>query len=364
MILKKVCKTTIFNLIGISLFLIIIGFFVFQIHSNSNAKIYAADSSGITVFTASSGVAQYRVYPKVTYPASVPVNNYYSDGTIYIDLDKEILQLPGFYSIAAYSIDGGGTWSKGSIKKLSNLFDKQLNLVLTDSFNSTKSSPADNAVIIIFPEILARSKAVSMLPNYLITADSSGTCSNWLPTPKGKSCSFSLNNYEISQSFKKTELRAIKDFNYLRDCVWSDVSLAGIQALGVGSEKEIYYIRHKPQVFPLVNIYVPASKATQLTPDLRKKAPNLKINNDGTVIVRDGMTIIANNICYQYNEKTKVSVVSLLKAYGGEVKIFVSATEKKPASELQTITFEALKGSYIIDSLNNPDILVNSNNVS
>jgi hypothetical protein len=91
---------------------------------------------------------------------TVTVNSTSAD-TATINLTAETITLPGGFTVAAYSIDGGTKWRRGALPapdRFPRLLNKGMTLHLTNNFDQKAKSPGEGAQTITFPAIAARPK--------------------------------------------------------------------------------------------------------------------------------------------------------------------------------------------------------------
>ncbi|MDR2878292.1 MAG: InlB B-repeat-containing protein [Fusobacteriales bacterium] len=275
----------------------------------------------------------------------------------YIDLQTETIVLPSGFNIAAYSVNGGGSWKKGRImsEKIPGMFNKILDLVITDNYDSKAKKPADNAKIITFNTVEKRPKAniLKLKPNYAVLEDPTGvTAGKWVLAEKGSDTAI-IDGYQIVRFPNGKLPKPPQKIN------WEDMP-AGIEILPYGSEKQTYFVRSSP--ITENGQYIPASKPFKIKPAVQTKAPKVKADYKKEIIkLKRGDMIFAGTVeqlgnpyilCDSPNASltdmtllyitapkgTSVSISDYLSTTANTVIIWKAGTDKKTPSMKQIYT--------------------------
>lgn len=267
--------------------------------------------------------------------------------SITIDLTAETIEL-GSFTVAAYSINGGVKWIKGPLPedavKFCKLFDKELTLWLSDTYNErdvkedgviveNKGVPS-NADIVKFPKINARPKAnAEKLAAYY--ADS--TWSLMTKPTKTTAATAPLSVYEYAKG-------STADGKLPADSTWliSPESGFGILSKPEKSDKSknIYYFRSTASSSG--DVYTPASKAFKISPAYYGNVLKYKINYKTEVLKLKKGEFYSTDDGTSWTEVTEqkgiLLDVSAIITSGMDILVKKGATGVKPRSIIQTIT--------------------------
>lgn len=255
-------------------------------------------------------------------------------GNAAINLSQETIDLNGLV-VNAYSINGGTKWIKGALPtgdKFKKLFDKELILWLTSGFDTKTKKPTNNAVVVKFPKINARPKsnADKLSANYLIESN------NYWTLAKKNATTSTILGYEYAKSTDGKVPASGESW-----AVFTPLPVQSPPANGM--KKTMYIVRSSPSACD--GVYTPASKPFKVTPatfgaapkynpDYKKEVLKLK-NGDTYMIDTDNITVTVNN-----SKGLELNISSYITS-GATILVWKNATDKKPATQIQTITFVA-----------------------
>ncbi|GHV35554.1 hypothetical protein FACS18949_13750 [Clostridia bacterium] len=314
----------------------------------------------------------------------------YIDGNLtpdaYINLMSEELEPKKFiFDVKSYSVDGSSTWVRKppitpSSNKISNLLNKESELVLADGYFDLSRDPSTRYVI--FPKIEARPKYNKLVVNYLAEHTFSNvlffgvtTPNRWTPTEKS-------NNIRIYDGVmvKIPSNTTDPNFpNFIADSnKWYYMPNLGFDVKTLTSTGKTIKDKYTYASLPIAEIevddylYVPSSKWEKFTVSGEQKAPRYKINyktethklKKGDIYSIDGGTTYVGPIT-----ETKGITLSVSQVIdsGGSIQIRKIPTTKKSASAVQVInpasrkllnnvTLTPIKGKIASTNLKNYEI--------
>jgi len=304
-----------------------------------------------------SSVTFYARWTSKGTAAIVPSDNQ----DAYINLENESLNPPPYFTIAAYSVDGGRKWKAGTIlpANFPKLLNKELKLIIADKYDTRAKLPTSDATKITFSKINTRPKSNTekLKPNYSVLADSTGlTPGAWILARNGVGSAV----YEGYQMMLSSNGKALGG-------EWQKMPADGIAVQPNGAAKKVYFVRSAPVVDN--DAYVPASKPFKVTPLTQGKASKIKADyKNETIKLRAGMTIFggtaeqikltennqnvesatAFDVGMYYTAKKSdsnvISIKAVLDATDAAIKtkqtvcIWLPATDKKPSTQIQEYT--------------------------
>jgi hypothetical protein len=258
---------------------------VIHAYAESAAAIFAEDN-GLTLVTLDQDAQED--YENVT-----SVDRVYTvsslDGGGVIDLLTETVDAG--IEIAAYSVNGGYSWKAVTEKSpfdYSKLLAKETRLAVTDSYDTKKKKPTEDASIVYFPRVERRPAADSLAVNYALRADQTGdTLGKWTVVVK--------NTDDILDALQYQYSFGVLDDNgktyYPEE--WEDFISDGFDVVEDKEDIVPIFIRKTPVSYPGAGLYVPASKTVKLTPKPAGVTPVLKASySSETLGVKTGYTVL------------------------------------------------------------------------
>ena len=243
-----------------------------------------------------------------------------------IDLTQETIATG--YDVKAFSTDGGATWKAAksdtfSAEKFSKLFNKDLNLQLSDKdIDRTTKKPAEGAVIVYFPKINKRPTTPKLAINYLIAADPTGnTPGEWVLAEKNG-----------TTAVKTDILIGVADGKDVDGDDWGkffDGAATGIPVKASGGKTAYYFKSAAVKVSDAE--YTPASKQKKVSAVSLTKAPTYKLDTKKKLIKYKANTYIKAGDAAPVLKSEKGEVTN-----AGTYTFWLGATAKKPASVKQT----------------------------
>jgi C1A family cysteine protease len=257
-----------------------------------------------------------------------------------INLTSETISLPSNFTVAAYSLDGGKKWRKGALPqgdRFGRLFNKETEIWLSDTWIDKAVREGREVVLakgvpsfankIQFPKINQRPRPDRLTVFYpqsnagiYVIAERSDTGGTPLST-----------GYEwAGTSNGKTP----------NDGGWNNLSAGGFNMADVVPRMTVL-VRSSAVASSEVNI--PAGRTLRFRPRPFGKAPNYKVNT------KKGIVALRANDAYS-TDGSNFSVLSvktdipLSEIPSGVIYIMKSATGRKPASLIQTLTIPGASG--------------------
>jgi hypothetical protein len=211
------------------------------------------------------------------------------DGGGVIDLLSETVDAG--IEIAAYSVNGGYSWKAVTEKSpfdYSKLLTKETRLAVTDSYDTKKKKPTDDASVVYFPRVERRAAAASMALNYALLADTTGdTLGKWTVVIKNTTDILDTLQYQYAFGVLGDDEKT-----YYPD-EWQDFATDGFDVEELSEDIVPIFIRKTPVSYPGVGLYVPASKTLKFTPKPAGTTPVLKASySTETLGVKAGYTVI------------------------------------------------------------------------
>lgn len=282
----------------------------------------------------------------------------YIDGTIslsdkdapHINLAKETVKVP--FTVAAYSVDGGRKWKKGTLPaadKLSKLFDKGLTLWVASKYNEKdikkdkmvveKKGVASSATVVMFPAIEKRPKAnTEKLAPYYWTENPD----TWVLCKKGSTgYTAPEGTYEWAETNDgKTPKGSWQEMTIPSVEENADHSSDGLKLKQPG-EKVSYLFRSVAT--EKEDVYTPAGKAFKVSPAALNKAPTYKEPSakKGTAVLKlkkGDFCKVGDKVYGSLTSATTLSIVYEVNDAeteipgGSKVTIWKAATGSKPRS--------------------------------
>ena len=284
---------------------------------------------------------------------STDPNTYTADSAI-IDLDAEKLTLPSGFTVAAFSIDGGGNWKSGAPPaEFSKLLGKDLTLHLSnlEIDRATKkpiagkaaegeTAAVPGATIIAFAKIAARPSVTKLTVNYSIYPDNtSETPGQWTLTPKNATEASDLSGLQIAVAASNKKDPDEDGWGRFRGA--QGINVMPTEA-GQKPAKTVYLVRGAPVGGNDGNAKA-ASKLYKVTASGQLAQPKIKVNYKlENIKPKVGMSLSGTGIeTVIYAKGTPelkgVSIESAIGAAEGSVRAWMTATAKKPASRIQNI---------------------------
>ncbi|MCL1807532.1 MAG: InlB B-repeat-containing protein [Oscillospiraceae bacterium] len=264
-----------------------------------------------------------------------------------INLSLETITLPAGFNVAAYSLDGGTKWKKGSLpegKKLDGLFNKGFTLAVTDLWNDKdvkegkkvleKKGVAKEATVIKFPKIDKRPKgnAEKLAPFY-----SNESPDKWVMTKKG-----AATYTEPSGTYEWAATGDGKN----PDGEWQLIPDGGWDIAETGTKTTVLF-RSAATADTDNGKYTPSSKVFKVKPaaflkEPKYKAPSekkgkavLKLKKGDFCKLADGTVFGSLTAATTLNIVYTVTDSSKQIQGGASVTIWKAATGKKPRSAEQ-----------------------------
>ncbi|MCL2002889.1 MAG: leucine-rich repeat protein [Oscillospiraceae bacterium] len=315
------------------------------------------------------GTSQFSPTAKFTMPeANVTATAMFGDSVTdtvipgdregaHINLAAETITLPGGFNVAAYSVDGGKKWKKGALptdeKKVSNLFNKDLDLWVSDQLDDsgkplTKEADIDDTKVIKFPKIEARAKTLVPKPGKLAPYYRESN-NRWVLVDKGQlsvTDESTLVTFSGADGFEYGKLA--KGAKAPADG-YTPMPADGTAIVETKADKETYLVRKA--AYAAGGKYYPASKAQKISPAIMGKAPTYKQPTAAKPVLKlkkGDFVNFGSTTLGSATAKLDVTVVHTVTdatkeiAGGTGVTIWKAATGKKPASLRQTMTMPAI----------------------
>lgn len=239
-------------------------------------------------------------------------------GDLWIDLSKEELVIKeGFdFTVAAYSIDGGGKWVSGGINAaaFAKALDKGMTLWVADKFDSKNKIPTEYvapkaaageekevievlaARIVKFPEIGARPKAEKLTVNFGVCSSNVwDTYNRWTLTAKGETDNKALAITEDHQTHKY-QIALTSDGKKPGTEGWGYFPQDGGINLTPTGKKIMYLVRTAPVVG---KENIAASKAYKVTPKAMGKKTSVKADYKKEIIVMKVNQVLVTDGAYK-----------------------------------------------------------------
>ena len=238
-----------------------------------------------------------------------------------INLTQETLTIAEGSTISEYSVNGGAKWKRGALNnaQLAKLLNKELNLHLRVRIDGDLQT-------VTFPKINKRAPAQKLVVNYLIHADNTGaTPGDWILSAKNSNVA-ERENIEVALAAGKVPNADGWGIFY------ADSGVPVRKLTGSKATKTQYLIRTAPD-FDETKGYTAASKPRRINVTSEQKAPNYKVS-------KGAIKYKANTFIQLSGGTAELKASKGAWETKGEVKLWHSATAKKPASAKQTLTIK------------------------
>ena len=270
----------------------------------------------------------------------------------FINLTKETFVVPSDYIVAAYSLNGGTSWTAVGSKSvfdsaaLAKLFTatKDVTLAFTDKYNSKTRKPADGAIVVNFPRINRRPALKTYTVNYKIGADDTGaTTGAWVLTEKGGKTSVK-EGIEIALSDSAGKGPNDKGFGRFTGKNGSADGI-GIVPLQNGGKtaQTAYFIRQAPKANG-DGTFTAASIPRKITVQGQRKPQAYKADKNKKTISYGANTIVLkaeDNIITESGLQSSGGSVYVAGEENGTVLLMMSpASESAPASAMMMFSVE------------------------
>ncbi|MCL2096779.1 MAG: Ig domain-containing protein, partial [Oscillospiraceae bacterium] len=320
--------------------------------------------SGITTGAYASGSGISGIIPAIQtktgidYTAGDVIVTGKIDGTennnYFINLTKETFAVPAGYNIAAYSINGGTSWTAVAARAvfdaaaLSKLFTRtrDVTLAFTDIYDSKARKPAANAAVVNFPEIKRRPALPTYNINYRIGADSTGiTPGTWVLTERNGASSVKEG---IEVAAADSAGRAPGELGYGRfyglngSANGIDISPLPENNRAVSS---VYYIR----IGALDNndgTYTAASDSRRITVSGQPRHSSYSVNrNRKTISYGSNTYILKDDGSETPPELMEKSGTLDVSDYNGDIYLWGAESGSAPSSAIQKYSVDSTKAS-------------------
>ncbi len=263
--------------------------------------------------------------------------------TTYINMTQE--KLVTDISPKCYSIDGGSTWKEAKSGALNDkgfqkLLAKGMTFAIADKWDSSSKAPASDAVILTF----SQTEKQPAKPKFKIIYDHFGakygesTGQFILGDSEGNIYEPSVlrAGYEIGIASGKT----VNSDGYGVWPVAGGLTIAKIENNKV--QKTVYFIK------TMATETTPSSKEVKISVAGQQKAPKLKIDYKKEIIKgKEGMSVMCGENLLadtMSKEDAKAGIYLsgvLLVGVRTDIRLWIGATSKKPASAIQEISTAA-----------------------
>jgi hypothetical protein len=197
-----------------------------------------------------------------------------SDGFV-INLSKETIIIPDNYTIRAYSTDGGNSWKSArdtvfTDANFPRLLNKDIELRVTDNFDSRTNRPATEVAIVSFPKINGRPAAPNLRPNYEIYADLTGaTPGAWVLTERNRTLAIK-NGIEIAPANGRT----VSECGYGRFYTDKGIPVQAFPTDGRRAARLTYFVRTAP--VQNGDIFIAASNPARVNVTSEQRPPRYR----------------------------------------------------------------------------------------
>ena len=277
----------------------------------------------------------------------------------FINLSLETITFPSDYKVAAYSLNGGGSWTTVGSKstfgsaEFVKLLTKNFTLVITDKYNTKTKTPPADAVVATFARINQRPKITGFVMNYIIGADASGlTAGTWVLSVKNSNDSIK-EGVDVAVAGTNSGIKT--DENGFGRFYGKNGSINGIPVTELENNKIVpksYIIRNSPVAHD-DGSYTAASASKRFTAAGQKKPSSYSVNKSKKTI-----TYSANTYVFKYNDDDKPVLMTVkgtvdVSDYEGDVYLWSAATTSATASAMQktSITPGDKQISYINETV-------------
>ncbi|MBO4416381.1 MAG: hypothetical protein J5824_10445 [Lachnospiraceae bacterium] len=310
----------------------------------------------ISIGTKGYGIAgneiDYSEREPVMIYAKVQGTNTVSGGAINLSgIDGPTLETDVAYK--CYSTDGGQKWKEAktalTAKQFASMVNKGMTFMIADKYDKKNKGPADDAIIYEFAEIVKQEKGPKFKIDYTTWADSTGESTGQFILI-GVASDKTETNYTATLLRNTFEIGIISGKNLNEDGygVWpvkGGLTIGAVEKSGTKEKvvKNVYYIRTAPYLGN-DGKYVPAGKPVKVSVAGQQKAPNVKIDYKKEVLKgKENLSVSVADVLKvekmsKEDAKTPIDISSYLQVgVQTEIKVWIAASDKKPASSIQTI---------------------------
>jgi hypothetical protein len=319
-----------------------------DINSNPDAKIVVGDEG----YGIAGNEIDYSEREPVKVYAKIKGTNTVSGGAINLSgIDGPTLETTVAYK--CYSTDGGTKWKEAksalSAKQIAAMVNKGMTFMIADSYDKKAKGPAEGANIYEFAEIVKQEKGPKFKIDYTTWADSTGESTGQFiligvasdKTETSYNATYLRNTFEIGIVSGK----GLNEDGYGVWPVKGGLTIGAVEKSGTKEKvvKNVYYIRTAPYLGN-DGKYVPAGKPVKVSVSGQQKAPNVKIDYKKEVLKgKENLSVSADDVqivtrMSKEDAKTPIDISSYLQVgVQTEIKVWIAASEKKPASSVQII---------------------------
>lgn len=248
-------------------------------------------------------------------------------------------------SYACYSTDGGQKWKKGTLndKQFEKLLNKGMTFCIADGYDKKAKRPGDGAKIYVFPKTQAQPKAPKFKIDFTTFADATGETTGQYTLMLVDGSNATLIESSKIRSDYEIGIVSGKTVNSDGYGVWpvsGGLTIAGLE--GSKTQKTTYFIKTQ------ATATTPSSKVVKISVSGIQKAPNVKIDYKKEILKgKENLSMSVDDVLKvtkmsKDDAKTPIDISAYLQVgVQTEFKIWFAASEKKPASAIQTISAAA-----------------------